>query len=199
MLLVDDATKLPLLYSRYADKSKHYTTGGFGEHESIFNVRDSTVHAKYRKIAAAPYSVSNVRKMEPLIDVQIKIWTAKLQAKFAETHEALDFSQWAVYFAFDVISSFGFGAPFGFIEQEKDVGGLIEGFHHGVMIFGVLGRLYPFTEWVKRTFLGKYLVATPQQKNGIGALMRFRDDLVAKRYKDIAAGTAGGRMDLLQT
>lgn len=199
MLLVNDVTKLPLLYSRNADKAKHYITGSFGKIESIFNMQDSATHARHRKIAAAPYSFSNVRKMEPLMDEQIQHWMTKIQHKFASRGEPFNFSAWAVYLAYDIVSSVGFGAPFGFIEQEKDVGGLIQGFHDGMVPFGVMSRLYPFTEWAKSSFLQNYFVASPEKKNGIGALMRFRDSLIERRYKDIEAGTTDGRMDLLQT
>ena len=199
MLLVSDATKLPVIYNRNASKSRHYITGSFGKDESLFNMQDVRVHTKFRKIAAAPYSFSNVKKMEPLVDEQIQKWAETLDQKFATTRENFDFAPWAVYMAYDVISSVGFGAPFGFIEQGSDIEGLIKGFHDGLVPFGIMARLYPFTNWVKSTFLGKYLVASPEQDSGIGTLMRFRDRLIAQRYKDIEAGTTNGRTDLLQT
>lgn len=62
-----------------------------------------------------------------------------------------------------------------------------------------MARLYPFTNWVKSTWMGKYLVASPEQDSGIGTLMRFRDRLIEQRQRDIEAGTTNGRMDLLQT
>ncbi|KAK4233181.1 flavonoid 3',5'-hydroxylase [Achaetomium macrosporum] len=199
MLHVNDATKLPVIYSRNANKSQHYVTGSFGKEESVFNMQDAAVHARFRRIVAAPYSFSNVKKMEPLIDEQIQNWIDKLDEQFACTGDKFDLAPWAVYMAYDVISSIGFGAPFGFIEQGRDVGGLIKGFHDGLVPFGVMARLYPFTKLVKRTFLGKYLVASPEQESGIGALMRFRDRLIEKRLKDIDAGTTNGRIDILQT
>jgi hypothetical protein len=55
LLLVSDATKLPEIYHRYADKSHHYVTGSFGTVESLFNMQDSKTHARFRKIAAGPY------------------------------------------------------------------------------------------------------------------------------------------------
>lgn len=65
--------------------------------------------------------------------------------------------------------------------------------------FGIMARLYPFTNWVKSTWMGRYLVASPEQDSGIGTLMRFRDRLIEQRQRDIEAGTTNGRMDLLQT
>jgi hypothetical protein len=199
MLLVSDATKLPVIYNRHASKSKHYITGSFGKDESLFNMQDSKVHARFRKVAAGPYSFTNVKKMEPLIDEQITHWIGRLDEKFATPRRPLDFAPWAVYVAYDIISEVGFGAPFGFVTEGKDVGGLIQGFHDGLVPFGIMARLYPFTNWMKSTFLGKYMVASPEQESGIGNLMRFRDRLIEKRLKDIEDGTTGGRVDLLQT
>ncbi|KXT18583.1 hypothetical protein AC579_9850 [Pseudocercospora musae] len=66
MLLVSDATKLPDIYIRNADKSKYYVTGSFGKTESLFNMQDYSVHAHFRKLIAGPYSFTHVKKMEPL-------------------------------------------------------------------------------------------------------------------------------------
>ncbi|OLN87949.1 Pisatin demethylase 1 [Colletotrichum chlorophyti] len=192
MLLVSDAKKLPEIYHRNANKSQHYITGSFGKTESLFNMQDHAVHARFRKIAAAPYSFSNIRKMEPLLDRHIERWVRKLD-DFARTDARVDFAPWAVYLVYDIVSEVGFGEPFGFIEQGKDVEGLIQGFHDGLVPFGILARCYPFTNWVKSTFLGKYLVASPEQQSGIGTLMRFRDRLIAQRFEDIEKGTTNGR------
>ncbi|KAK1625356.1 flavonoid 3',5'-hydroxylase [Colletotrichum phormii] len=138
MLLVSDATKLPEIYHRNANKSQHYITGSFGKSESLLNMQD----------------------------------------------HVMNFAPWAVYLAYDIVSEVGFGQPFGFIEQGKDIEGLIQGFHDGLVPFGILARCYPFTNWVKSTFLGKYLIW---------------DGLIAQRFKDIEKGTTDGRIDLIQT
>jgi cytochrome P450 len=99
---------------------------------------------------------------------------------------------------YDIISEIGFGAPFGFVEQGKDIGGLIHGFHHGLPLFGLISRLYPFTNWIKSTPLKRFVVSSPQDKSGLGILMRFRDKLLAERMNDIKQGKDIGRVDLLQ-
>ncbi|KAL2812644.1 cytochrome P450 [Aspergillus granulosus] len=199
LLLVSDPTKLPDIYHRNADKTGHYITGSFGETESLFNMRSHKTHASFRKHAAGPYSFSSVKRMEPLIDHRIQDWVDKLEEKYVRTGEAFDFSWWAVYMAYDIISEVGFGAPFGFVEKGEDVGGLIQGFHDGLTAFGLLARLHPFTSWVKTTFLKKYLVAKPEDDSGIGVLMRFRDSLIERRLQELKQTKDIGRIDLLQT
>ncbi|KAL3480531.1 cytochrome P450 [Aspergillus californicus] len=199
LLLVSDPTKLPEIYHRNADKTGHYITGSFGETESLFNMRSHKTHASFRKHIAGPYSFSSVKRMEPIIDLRIGDWLEKLDEKFARTGSVFDFSWWAVYMAYDIISEVGFGAPFGFVEKGEDVGGLIQGFHDGLPAFGLLARLHPFTSWIKTTFLKKYLVAKPEDDSGIGVLMRFRDRLIKERVEDMKTKKDVGRIDLLQT
>ncbi|MCJ1405623.1 hypothetical protein MMC11_008851 [Xylographa trunciseda] len=200
LLLVNDATKMPEIYHRQANKSKHYITGSFGKTESVFNMQDWRQHAYHRKMIAGPYSFTNIKKMEPLVDARICEWIDRIDELFAKTGNKFDFCPWAVFMAYDIISEVGFGAPFGFVKSATDVGGLIQGFHDGLPAFGFLSRMHPFTGWVKTTWIGeKFLVAKPEDESGIGTLMRFRDRLLDKRIKDIAAGATGGRIDLLQT
>ena len=102
--------------------------------------------------------------------------------------------------AFDVISEIGFGAPFGFVQKGSDVGSLIKGFRDGLPFFGLMARLYTFTDWVKETWIGEqYLVAKPEHKTGFGLLLRFRDKLIKKRIEEIEAGVVDRKIDLLQT
>ena len=58
LLVVNDATKLPIIYSRNANKSKHYITGSFGKTESVFNMQDHKQHAASRKFIAGPVWVT---------------------------------------------------------------------------------------------------------------------------------------------
>jgi cytochrome P450 len=113
MLLVSDATKLPEVYARNANKSKYYVTGSFGKTESLFNMQEHSVHAHYRKIAAGPYAFSNIKKMEPLVDTRMRHWLSVMGERFGETGAKFDFAPWAVFMAYDIISEIGFGAPIG--------------------------------------------------------------------------------------
>ncbi|KXX82964.1 Pisatin demethylase [Madurella mycetomatis] len=198
MILINDATKIPLIYHRFADKTQHYITGSIGPVENIFNMQDHHTHARYRKFAASPYSFTNVKKMEPLIDERIEYWLSRVDTLFASTKAPFDFSPWASYMAYDVISEVGFGECFGFVEQGRDVNGLIRSMHDGVLPFGIMARMYPLTRWLKGTWLKRYLVATPQHKGGFGAMLRVREELVARRLRDIEEGKKP-RVDLLQT
>lgn len=201
MLLVSDATKIPLIYHRRADKTKFYTafSASFGKAEGVQHKKLHREHAGLRKIVAGPYSFSNIRKTEPLLDIRVDHWIKTLQQRFADTGEPFDFSPWAVYMAYDIISEMAFGAPLGFVKNGADINGLIQGFHDGLVTFGLLCRLHTFTEWFQDTWIGeKFLVSSPEDKSGVGVLMNFRDELLEGRIKEIELGNQIERVDLLQ-
>ena len=167
---------------------------------------------------SSKYKFTNVKKMEPLFDGLVQEWINRISTNFASKEEkTLDFATWSKfvrsshlllwlkltsrrYLAYDVIGEIGFGTPFGFIETASDVSGMIKNFEDGVPLFGLLGRLYPFTVAIKKTWIGKkFLIAKPEDKSGWGPFMRLRDTLIDRRKKDIKDGNLGGRIDLLQT
>lgn len=59
-------------------------------------MREHRVHAHFRKIAAGPYSFSNLKKMEPLVDENMRKWIAKIDDRFAKTHDEFRFDAWAM-------------------------------------------------------------------------------------------------------
>ena len=177
-----------------------YISGSFGETESLFNIQDWKVHADLRRMLAGPYSFSNMKKMEPLIDRRVEAWLDKLKNQYLVTGDKFSFAEWAAFLTYDVISEVAFGKPFGFIEQCTDISNLISSWHTGLWAFSLTSRLYPMTAWLKKTPFKSFLVASPKQNFGIGILMKFRDELIARRMRDIEEGKLGpeDRVDLLQ-
>jgi cytochrome P450 len=162
-------------------------------------MKEHRAHARLRKIAAGPYSFSNIKKMEPLIDARMQEWADAIRARFVDTHTSFDLCDWAVFMAYDIVSEIGFGSPFGFVPAGADIGGLIQGFHDGMTAFGLMARFHPFMTWIKTTPLASLLIAKPTDDSGIGVLMRYRDKLFNERIKDMKQGKTGERVDLLQT
>lgn len=54
MLVCNDPKQLPVIYHRRADKSNHYSPGGFGKPPGIFNIQTHSEHAVARKLVAQP-------------------------------------------------------------------------------------------------------------------------------------------------
>lgn len=157
-------------------------------------------HAHFRRLIAGPYSMSKMVKNEPLIDDIIIAWIRKLNDMFAQQDKAFDMSRWATFAAFDVISLVGFGEAFGFVDTATDVDDLIEELHKGFFYFGIVGRMYPFVEFIKKTWLGRFLVSSEKDKGGMGFLIRWTNRIMKARQKELAEGGKDkGRVDLLQS
>lgn len=96
MLLVSDSKKLPEMYNRQADKSDYYITPSFGPVENILVTRDHNKHSQLRKIMAGPYSYSNIKKLEPLVDARVNRWLERLQNEFVSKNIPVEFTPWTV-------------------------------------------------------------------------------------------------------
>ncbi|CAD6448794.1 e5128983-b8c8-4d3b-b1ee-a357e9a4f09f [Sclerotinia trifoliorum] len=197
-LLVKSAFALPLIYHRTAVKSRFYSNGGFPSEPAI-SIRGHQAHSDRRRLVGPPYSYSKIVKAEPLVDKIISAWLTKLRTIFAETGKSVNMTSWATYFAFDTISEVGFGQALGFVEKEEDVGGLIQSVHDGVEIFGVLAHLYPFVERLTSGPLKSFFTATPDMKNGMGQLMRWRDKIINARITENEEGKERDQLDLLES
>ncbi|KAF7908835.1 hypothetical protein BELL_0434g00040 [Botrytis elliptica] len=197
-LLVKSALALPIIYHRNAVKSRFYSNGGFPA-EPVISIRDHQAHAYRRRLIGPPYSYSKIIKAEPLVDKIVSAWLTKLNELFVETRKPVNMASWATYFAFDTISEVGFGQALGFVENGEDVGGLIQSVHDGIELFGVLAHLYPFVEWLTSGPLGRFFTATPDMKNGMGQLMRWRDKIINARITEIEEGKKRDRVDILQS
>lgn len=96
MLVVSDAEKLPEMYSRSADKSEWYITPVFGPVENVIVTLPHKSHSKLRKILAGPYSFSNVKKLEGMVDARLTRWFERVNEVFVQTGKPVDFAQWSV-------------------------------------------------------------------------------------------------------
>jgi benzoate 4-monooxygenase len=113
----------------------------------VFNVRSVEEHVRKRKYINASFSSRALLDFEPYMDREILGWKRKLFGMLQENKANLDFVVWsrcfnsftvrklltngyfyliANFLAFDVVASFAFGSPFGFVETGKDPDGLIQ-------------------------------------------------------------------------
>jgi benzoate 4-monooxygenase len=114
----------------------------------VFNTRNVSEHARKRRYINPAFSSRALSDFEPYMDAEVLGWKRQLLRVFQEADGRIDFSTWSEctssnrespkrllesaidqiagnYLAFDVIASFAFGAPFGFVEKGRDDIGLI--------------------------------------------------------------------------
>lgn len=168
-VIFNDPKWIPLVYHRKSDRPYSIVTEFFG----IIGIVDHNIHAQARKRLAPSFTLTNIRKLRPIVEELVELWIDKLKLK-AEEKKTFDFSFWTGFLTYDVLGSLCFGEPLGFIENTQDVGNVIRGFGEALMPLGTLIRLPWFTKFLVDNG-GRWLFApTTKDKKGLGVVMRVR-------------------------
>ncbi|EME38687.1 hypothetical protein DOTSEDRAFT_48209 [Dothistroma septosporum NZE10] len=111
---------------------------------SMFSTTDPAFHRHLKRPVAHKYSLSSLRSLERLVNKCSQIFT---DAMLETAGQSVDMSTWLQWYAFDVIGEITFSRRFGFMEQKKDVEGMIEGIDFGLWYNSLVGQLpwlHPF-------------------------------------------------------
>ena len=102
------------------------------------------------------------------------------------------------YLTYDVITDLAFGKALGFVDSGRDIFQLIRSFEVGMSFLGPLAKMYPFTQRVLSSWIGRtFLMPSEKDKLGFGAMMRVAHELFQQRLEDLEHHRAV-RPDLLQ-
>jgi len=69
--------------------------------------------------------MSSLVNYEPLVSSTVGVFLDRTQELYASTGNSCNFSQWLQYFAFDVIGDLTWSTRLGFVEEDRDVDGII--------------------------------------------------------------------------
>ncbi|KAH7012964.1 pisatin demethylase [Ilyonectria destructans] len=137
-------------------KSEFYSVqrGIRGGHSisTIFSTTDENAHAKLRRGASNAYALTTLLQFEPLVDSTTRVFLAQIRGRWADQPGArglCDLSTWLQYYAFDVIGELTFSKQMGFLEQGRDVGGIIDAIDRGLGYAGLVGQI-PWTDLLLR-------------------------------------------------
>ncbi|KAF4946237.1 hypothetical protein FSARC_14245, partial [Fusarium sarcochroum] len=108
----------------------------------VFNTRNVVEHTRKKRYINSAFSARALSQFEPCMDSELLHWKKQLLviAQQTGTNE-LDFVIWTNFLAFDVISSFAFGEPFGSIKMAEDPYRLIETIDSRGEFFNAIGSL----------------------------------------------------------
>ncbi|CEI61762.1 unnamed protein product [Fusarium venenatum] len=133
---------------------------------SFFATRDKNVHRFLRSRVASAYSMTSILTMEPLIQNVMDFNLQKL-GELADEGNSFSIDKMVNYFTSDVVGQLAIGGMVGFLEQKKDVGGIIQSIHDGFYFMGNMGILpmqmfwinNPVSKWLTKHFGGDRLNA----------------------------------------
>ena len=92
---------------------------------SLFSTTDNDFHAQFRRCVNAAFAMSALVQYEPFVDNTTKIFLKQTERLHVDTAEPCDFTRWLQFYAFDVIGEITYSKRHGFIEQNKDVEGIV--------------------------------------------------------------------------
>lgn len=187
MLLLADSTLVPAIYHRRSTKARWFPEELFKK-PGILVVRDPFKHSAHRRLVASTYILSNIQKMEGLIERNIIRWLNKLNTAFLERGQPVDIAAWGAFLSYDTITDVAFRKPLGFVEPGKDVDNLIHIFQAGTVLMGAVARLYQLYNLLTHPLLKKYFQVSPEQGLWFGGLMKRSNQVLADRTKALQEG-----------
>jgi cytochrome P450 len=139
---------------------------------------------------------------EPVVDAQLAKFVALIERKYISSSTALrplDMSNAMQFLTQDIISAIEFGSPFGYLDADADMYGIIaifEALLGSVMVMA----LFPFLVKLLALPIVRPLMPKPTDARGPGRLLGLVKDHVDARY---GSGTSGQdkvrRKDVLQS
>lgn len=97
------------------------------------------------------YSMSAVMSSEPLISETLALSLRQLHCH-ARRGEPIKLDRWVEYFTFDLVGQLGLGAMKGFLQQEEDLDGIIQGIVGSFYLAANLGHVWGQTRWLTTKF-----------------------------------------------
>ena len=134
--------------------------------DSMFTVRSNEQHKAIKSPVAALFSMSGMRAYEPYVDECTEIFTSTMHEMKGQP---FDLAIWLQWYAFDVIASITFQRRFGFMEEKKDIGGMIGGIDEGLSAIKILGQ-YPELDGVAKMVFRFFLGLTGRKDPLVGFL-----------------------------
>lgn len=147
------------------------------EQWTLFAERDIPKHAAARKLFTGLYSMSSLVSYEGYVDECGVLLKEKL-GKFADDkQQELNLAKWLQCYAFDVIGNMTFSGRFGFLDEGKDISGILEALHAS-MQFSALVGIIPSLHSIVFALLNQFKLGGPA---GLAHLIRYVQDRIAQR------------------
>lgn len=93
---------------------------------SLFSTTSEPFHAQLRRSVNSAFSMSTLIQYEPFVDSTTELFLSQTEKLYAETGAACNFSRWLQFYAFDVIGEMTYSKRHGFVEENKDIDGIID-------------------------------------------------------------------------
>ncbi|KAL2000136.1 hypothetical protein VTN02DRAFT_3523 [Thermoascus thermophilus] len=103
---------------------------------NLFSARDEQFHRDQKRPVANAYSMTSLLDLEPAVDSCTDILISQL-GRLADSATPVDLGAWLQYYAFDVVGEFTFSKKLGFLQEGRDVDGMIKAIE-GMLVYSSL-------------------------------------------------------------
>ncbi|KAK7931819.1 Benzoate 4-monooxygenase cytochrome P450 [Apiospora marii] len=132
MVSVSNPDAIPIIYPFRPGfpKSDFYATlrpytRERGSMLAVFNTQDEQIHKRLKSPIAPLFALSNATLFEGLVEEVLACLSTQLDRRFVDSGDTFDLGDWMQYFAFDVMGTMSFSKRYGFLDQGRDVGGML--------------------------------------------------------------------------
>lgn len=92
---------------------------------AVFNTTDEKLHKQIKSPIAPFFSMTSTTSFEVLVEDVLKCLVKQFDQRFAGNHQVFDLGQWLQFFAFDVMGTMTFSKRYGFLDEGRDVDGML--------------------------------------------------------------------------
>ncbi|PMD65671.1 cytochrome P450 [Hyaloscypha bicolor E] len=93
---------------------------------SLFSTTSEAFHAQLRRSVNSAFSMTTLIQYEPFVDSTTELFLSQTEKLYAKTGTACNFSRWLQFYAFDVIGEMTYSKRHGFLEENRDIDGIID-------------------------------------------------------------------------
>ena len=142
--------------------------------DSIFSTRDPAHHKALKQPVSQLFSMTNMKNYEPYADECTRIFISAMQDLEGQN---VDLGAWLQWYAFDVVAYLTFQRRFGFMEQRRDVDGMIDAIDFVLQYVRVIGQYPEWHPWLagNRTLVGLIQKMVPSMPDPLKTFLDVRE------------------------
>ncbi|KAF7183359.1 hypothetical protein CNMCM7691_003558 [Aspergillus felis] len=197
---VSDPDAIPAIYpireglpkSDFYRVQRPYTRND-GEVAAIFNTQDEDLHRRLRKPVAYLYSMTNVVSLEPFVDQALRVLFQQLDRRYATSKGVCDLGNWLQYFAYDVMGTLTFSKRYSFLEEGRDVNGILMAVEKFMNVSSVMGQV----PWLDRLLYKNPVSAFFRHTAGSTILAMVNQCIKERQERKPTIGDESHKLDML--
>ncbi|KAH7406554.1 cytochrome P450 [Phaeosphaeria sp. MPI-PUGE-AT-0046c] len=119
--------------------------------QNMFSTRSNEYHSKTIRPVQKLYNHQSALQLEDFMNDDLRTLCTQLESRFvtgANKGKTCDIADWIGYFAWDFLGHMTWSKQFGFMEEAKDIGGMLGTAERVMRYFSVVGQIPALDHWL---------------------------------------------------